>query len=45
MKVRDKAGNISDAKSETITKIDKTPPTVKITGNPTAWTNKDATLK
>ena len=45
IKVRDKAGNISDAKSETITKIDKTPPTVKITGNPTAWTNKDATLK
>ena len=45
IKVRDEAGNISDAKSEIINKIDKTPPTVKITGNPTAWTNKDATLK
>ena len=45
IRVRDEAGNISESKSVTINKIDKNSPTVSVTGNPTAWTNKDVTLK
>ena len=39
----DKDGN-SSFKSITINNIDKTDPTLTITGNPTQWTNQDVTL-
>ncbi|MDE5671630.1 MAG: hypothetical protein K2I14_09270, partial [Eubacterium sp.] len=42
---KDAAGNISDAATITVSKIENTKPTTpKVTGNPTAWTNKDVTL-
>ena len=45
IRVKDEAGNISPVRLESITKIDKDAPVVSsITGNPTAWTNKDVTL-
>ncbi|MEG2380092.1 MAG: leucine-rich repeat domain-containing protein, partial [Oscillospiraceae bacterium] len=43
--VKDKAGNILLADTQTINKIDKIVPTITdVTGNPTDWTNKDITL-
>ena len=40
IKVKDLAGNISDAKTVKITKIDKTAPTIsKVAVSPTGWTN------
>lgn len=42
-KVHDNRGMIT---SRTVTtKIDKSKPTISVTGNPTSWTNKDVTLK
>ena len=42
---KDAAGNISDSATVTIGKVDKTKPTAPtVTGNPTAWTNKNVTL-
>ena len=42
-KVTDNAGNVT-TKNETVSKIDKTNPTISVTGNPTSWTNGNATL-
>ena len=39
-RVTDEAGNITE-KSINIYNIDKTPPTLEITGNPTEWTNRE----
>ncbi len=45
IKVRDKAGNISEIKSIEVTGIDDIPPVIlDITGNSTTWTNHDITL-
>ena len=42
---KDAAGNISSPTTVTVSKVDNAPPTApKVTGNPTAWTNKDVTL-
>ncbi len=42
---KDAAGNISAPTTVTVSKIDNALPTApKVTGNPTAWTNKDVTL-
>ena len=43
IKVKDKAGNISSAKTVKITKIDKTKPAATITFSPTSWTNGNVT--
>ena len=37
-------GHASEIKSCTVSNIDKTPPALEISGNPTEWTNKDVTL-
>ena len=42
-RVTDKAGNVTE-KSVVVDKIDKVAPTLEITGNATAWTNKDVIL-
>ncbi len=42
-KVTDIAGNISETSVE-VDKIDKTAPTLEISGNPTEWTNEDVVL-
>ena len=45
IKVKDKRGNISAAKTVKITKIDKTAPTIsKVELNPTDWTNGNVTV-
>ena len=45
IKVKDDVGNISDATTVTINKIDKTKPTISsVDGNPSAWTNQNVTL-
>ncbi len=42
---KDAAGNISSPTTVTVSKVDNAAPTApKVTGNPTAWTNKDVTL-
>ncbi len=42
---KDNAGNISNAKAVTVSKIDKTGPEISgITGNPATWTNQDIIL-
>ena len=43
-RVTDAAGNVTE-KSVTVDKIDKVAPTLEISGNATAWTNQDVTLK
>ena len=40
----DAAGNISNVTEYQVSNIDKVAPTLEVTGNPTAWTNKDVTL-
>lgn len=46
IKVRDVLGNTATYQTINITNIDKTAPIIsKVEGNPTAWTNKDVTLK
>ena len=42
-RVTDEAGNVTE-KSVTVDKIDKIAPALEISGNATAWTNKDVTL-
>ena len=42
-RVTDLAGNVTE-KSVTVDKIDKVAPTLEISGNATAWTNKDVVL-
>ena len=42
-RVTDEAGNVTEQKV-TVNKIDKDAPSLKVTGNPTEWTNQNITL-